>query len=322
MQLPAMAVWAWIPMVIFAALAQTARNAAQRTLTQALGTLSATLIRFLYGLPFAALWLLVVISAGESATGSALGLVSSMAAPAMNYKLPYVAWLSLGAVAQIAATAFLLRAMKERNFIVGITFAKTEVLQVAVFAALFLHEVPGWLALLAILLATLGVVLLSIPKTAQADDLNRTGWVSKAALFGLASGACFAIASVGYRGAALAQVGVSPWLIGAWGVVWAQALQTLLLGSYLAWQQRGALRAIAVAWRLSLVAGSMGALASIGWFTAFAITGAAEVKTLGMIEVLFSYLVSRRLFNENLSGKERLGLVLVALGLVAICAQL
>jgi drug/metabolite transporter (DMT)-like permease len=310
MQLPAMAVWAWIPIVIFAALAQTARNAAQRTLTHELGTLSATLIRFLYGLPFAALWLMVVTWA------------SGAAAPAMNYKLPYVAWLAVGAVAQIAATAFLLRAMKERNFIVGVTFAKTEVLQVAVFAALFLREVPGWLALLAILLATLGVVLLSIPKTATPDDMNRTSWVSQAALFGLASGACFAIASVGYRGAALAQPGVSPWLIGAWGVVWAQALQTLLLGTYLAWQQRGALRAIAAAWRLSLVAGSMGALASIGWFTAFALTGAAEVKTLGMVEVLFSYIVSRRLFNEKLSVKERIGLVLVALGLIAICAQL
>jgi drug/metabolite transporter (DMT)-like permease len=318
MQLPAMAVWAWIPIVIFAALAQTARNAAQRTLTHELGTLSATLIRFLYGLPFAALWLLVVISASGSMTGS----TSGSAAPGMIYKLPYAAWQSLGAVAQIAATAFLLRAMRERNFIVGVTFAKTEVLQVAVFAALFLHEVPGWLALLAILLATLGVVLLSIPKNSTADELNPTRWVSKAALFGLASGACFAIASVGYRGAALAQPGVSPWLIGAWGVLWAQALQTLLLGTYLAWQQRGALRAIAGAWRLSLVAGSMGALASIGWFTAFALTGAAEVKTLGMIEVLFSYVVSRRLFNENLSGKERMGLVLVALGLIAVCAQL
>ena len=53
MQLPAMAAWAWIPIVICAALAQTLRNAAQRTLTADVGTLPATLVRFLYGLPFA-----------------------------------------------------------------------------------------------------------------------------------------------------------------------------------------------------------------------------------------------------------------------------
>ena len=59
MQLPAAAAWAWIPIVIWAAFAQTIRNAAQRTLVADLGTLAATLVRFLYGLPFAALWLLV-----------------------------------------------------------------------------------------------------------------------------------------------------------------------------------------------------------------------------------------------------------------------
>ena len=66
----------------------------------------------------------------------------------------------------------------------------------------------------------------------------------------------------------------------------------------------------------------MGALASIGWFTGFALRPVADIKTLGLIEVLFSYGVSRKLFDENLSRNERWGLVLVTLGLVVICAQL
>jgi drug/metabolite transporter (DMT)-like permease len=148
------------------------------------------------------------------------------------------------------------------------------------------------------------------------------GWWSRAALYGLGSGALFAFSAVGYRGAALEQTGVTPWLAGAWGVLWAQLLQSLVLGSYLAVRDAGGLVAIARAWRLSLVAGTMGALASIGWFTAMAMRPAADVRTLGLIEVLFSYLVSRRIFREKLSASETLGLVLVTVGLVVVCLQL
>ena len=315
MQLPLLAPWAWMPIVIAAALAQTARNAAQRSLTQDLGTLSATLIRFLYGLPFALAWLLVVQQLGTGSSTSP------------QFSPSYWTWLVLGALAQLAATALLLRAMQERNFIIGVTFAKTEVLQVAVFAALFLQEIPHWVSVVAIMIATLGVVLLSLPKRGAASDLaGANPWISKAALFGLGSGACFAIAAVGFRGAALTQPGLSPWLVGAMGVVLAQALQTLLLGGYLMWQRRrdlpGLLGALIGAWRLSLVAGGMGALASIGWFTAFAMASAAEVKTLALVEVLFSYAVSRKLFDEKLARNERLGLLLVSVGLVVVCSRL
>ena len=78
---------AWIPITVFAAAAQTVRNAAQRHLTAQLGTLGATLVRFLYGVPFAALWLWAVIAyRGE--------------APPMP-NLAFAAWLFVGAVGQI-----------------------------------------------------------------------------------------------------------------------------------------------------------------------------------------------------------------------------
>lgn len=310
MQLPEMAVWAWIPIVIWAAFSQTIRNAAQRTLTRDLGTLPASLVRFLYGLPFAVLW---------------LGLVSHFlplgaAPPAFNGT--YAGWMVLGAISQLLATALLLLAMKERNFIVAVAYSKTEVLQVALFATLFLHEMPGWLAALAMVIATVGVVILSAPKAAVAGGEPASTWMSRAALFGVGSGACFALASVGYRGASLALPGVSPWLIGAWNVLLAQALQSVLLGSYLAARQPGSLWAIARAWRLSTVAGTMGALASIGWLTAYALRPAADVRTLGLVEVVFSYLISRRLFKEKLSTPEVIGLALVTVGLVVVCSQL
>ena len=46
----ASAAWLWVPCTLFAAAAQTVRNAAQRTLTDEVGALSATLVRFLFGI--------------------------------------------------------------------------------------------------------------------------------------------------------------------------------------------------------------------------------------------------------------------------------
>ena len=299
--------YAWIPIVLWAALAQTARNAAQRSLVAQAGTLGATLARFLYGLPFAAAWVLVVHA------------LPATAAAVPSFHAGYFAWLLLGAVSQLAATAFLLAAMKQRNFVVGVAYSKSDALQVALFGTLFLHELPGWVTLLAMGLATAGVVLLSLPRKAADGAAGGVHtWTGWAAVFGLASGAGFALSAVGYRGAALQLPGVSPWLIGGWGVLWAQAIQTVLLGGWLALRAPDALRAIAVAWRVSTVAGSAGALASIGWFTAFALTSAANVRTLGMVEVVFSYLVSHRFLREKLVPAEQAGLVLVLLGVCAL----
>lgn len=299
--------YAWIPIVLWAALAQTARNAAQRSLVAQAGTLGATLARFLYGVPFAAAWVLV------------LHALPATAAAVPSFHAAYLAWLLLGAVSQLAATAFLLAAMKQRNFVVGVAYSKTDALQVAVFATLFLHELPGWVTLLAIGLATAGVVLLSLPrKVADAPVGGVRSWAGLAALYGLASGAGFALSAVGYRGASLQLPEVSPWLVGGWGVLLAQALQTVLLGGWLALRAPGALRATVVAWRVSVLAGAAGAMASIGWFTAFALASAASVRTLGMVEVVFSYLVSRRLLREKLEAAEKAGLALVVLGVTAL----
>ncbi|WP_404300120.1 DMT family transporter [Alicycliphilus denitrificans] len=299
--------WLWVPVVLFATLAQTARNTAQRTLTQELGTLPATLVRFLYGLPFAALWLALLY-----------WLPDQM--PAWpSFSAAYLGWIALGAFFQIAGTAFLLLAMAERNFAVAVTLSKTEVLQVALFASVLLHELPTPLALLAMVVATLGVLMLSLPPRGQL--LSLSAWASRPALYGLACGASFAIASVGFRGAALALGAETPWLSGAWGVLIAQALQTLGLGAWVALRTEKGLAPLWPAWRLSLLAGSMGAAASLAWFTAYAMQGAAAVRTLGMVEVVFSYLVSRRLLSESFTRPEKIGMVLMLVGLVLITLQ-
>ncbi|MEQ6309369.1 DMT family transporter [Delftia acidovorans] len=299
--------WLWVPITLFAALAQTVRNTAQRSLTQELGALSATLVRFLYGLPFAMLWLAL------------LYLV-----PAKPYAVPsitpiYLGWIALGAFFQLAGTVALLLAMKERNFAVAVTLTKTEVLQLALFASVFLHELPTPLALTAMIVATIGMLLLSLPPRDQL--LSLSAWLNRSALYGLACGSCFAVATVGFRGGSLALGAETAWLSGAWGVLIAQSMQTVGMGLWIQLRTAQGLAPIFRAWRISLLAGCMGAAASIAWFTAYAMQGASPVRTLGMIEVVFSYLVSRRVFSESFSRAEKIGMGLMLLGLVVTCLQ-
>ena len=296
--------WLWIPVTVWAAFAQTIRNAAQRHLTEELGTLGATLVRFLYGLPFAAAWLFIA------------GRIAAEALPWPG--AGFFGWVTLGAVCQIAATALLLRTMRARNFALGVAYSKTEVLQVAIFGLIFLGDPLGVPAMLAVASGTIGVLLLSPADKQRPFRTMLTGWTSRTALLGLACGALFALSAIGYRGATLSLPGTSFLMAAAFTLMVAQILQTVLLGGFLVITNREVVRRVILAWRMSLFAGFMGAAASAGWFTGFAIAPAAHVRTLGLVELIFSYAVSRRLFRERLSTLELAGMALLALGVAII----
>ena len=104
------------------------------------------------------------------------------------------------------------------------------------------------------------------------------------------------------------------------GIVWAQAIQTILLGGYLVWRDRPGLTKVFSGWRLSVLAGFAGALASMGWFTAFAMRSAVDVRIVGLVEVLFSYAVSHRFFRERVTAPELVGIVLLVAGVVVVSA--
>ena len=299
--------WLWIPITLWAALAQTLRNAAQRHLTKQLGTLGATLVRFLYGLPFAALWLVIVHAVGEFA----------LPAPTRGFAW----WVSLGAVSQIVATALLLQVMAERNFALGVAYSKTELLLVAAFGFAFLADRITVLTAVAIALGTTGVLLLSPADRKRPLRSMLMGWTTRPALLGLGCGACFALSAVCYRGAALALHGTPFLMAAAYSLVAAQFLQTVLLIGWLLLRDSMVIVRVFRAWRTSLFAGFMGAAASAGWFTAMAIQPVASVRTLGLVELLFSYVVSRRIFRERLSPLEIAGIGVLMLGLIIVTLQ-
>lgn len=295
--------WLWIALSVWAAFAQTLRNSAQRSLTASLGTLGATLVRFLYGLPFALAWL------------AAVHYWRAEPLPAANWA--FLGWVTLGAVAQIAATAFLLLAMEARSFALGVAYSKTEILQIAVFGLVFLGDPVSLTTALAVASGTLGVLLLSPADRERPFAALLSGMGTRPALLGLASGAGFAFAAVGFRGAALSLDG-SFLMSAATALAVAQFIQTVLLGGWLLWRSPAVVAGTLRQWRPSLFAGLMGAAASAGWFSAFALQPAAHVRTVGLIELVFSYAVSLKLFREKLSRLELAGMAFLALGIAVI----
>src|ERR1700712_4172090 len=119
--------WLWVVFTLIAAASQTVRNAAQRELPTTLGTVGATHVRFLFGLPFALLFLALVLIA----TG----------APLPRPPAVYWAWVLDGALTQIAATALMLAAMNDRSFVVVYAYIKTEPVQAALFGLVFVGDV-------------------------------------------------------------------------------------------------------------------------------------------------------------------------------------
>lgn len=289
----------WIVVTVIASVLQTARNAMQSSLTAAIGTLGATQVRFLYGLPFALVFLAIVTA------------VSGQAVPTPSAR--FGAIVAAAAVAQIFGTAFLLAAMHGRSFSVATAFSKTEAVQVAVFGLALLGEHLSAAKATAIVVATTGVVLSAVKPGERRDARSL-----RPALFGVASGGCFAIASIGFR-AGILELGEAPFFLRATTtLVWSLGIQAALLGAWMAVFARAALVGSFELWRKSIVAGFFGALASQFWFLGFSLTAAANVRTLGLVEILFAQAVALRLFGQRTTPREILGMLLLVAGVTAL----
>jgi drug/metabolite transporter (DMT)-like permease len=291
--------WLWIVFTLVAAAGQTVRNLLQRELTASLGAVGAAHVRFLSGLPFGVLFLMLVLLA----TGEPLPFPDVTA----------LAWTLVGALTQIAATALLLLAMQGSGFVVVTAYSKTEPVQVALFGLVLLGDrlTPG--AIAAILLATVGVVMMSWPRRDGGALFS-----VRPALLGLAAAGLFGLSAVGFRGAIVALPDESFIVSASTILVLGLAIQTVALTGWLALRAPQTLTAVFGAWRKSLPAGFAGAFASQAWFLAFAVESAARVRTLALVEIFFAQLLAGQLLKQGPTPKEWLGIGLVAFGVVLL----
>ena len=289
----------WIPFTIVAALGQVARNAMQRSLTGPLGTWGATNIRFLFGFPFSVLFFLTVLAvSGDPLPWPTAG---------------FWPWLMLGALSQILATGLMLLAMNDRSFVVTTAYLKTEAIQTAIFGFVFLGDQLTLMKVIAIMIATVGVVI-----TALRPGGEKSFAELKPTITGLVAAAAFALSAVGFRGAIITVSGVSFVTAASYTLVLGLFVQTLVLTIYLLARAPDVLRKILWLWRPSLLAGFMGAFASQFWFLAFALTAAANVRTLALVEVLFAQAVAYYSFKQPISARELSGIVLIVVGVALL----
>jgi drug/metabolite transporter (DMT)-like permease len=281
----------WVLVTLMASSAQTLRNAMQRDLIGALGAVGAAQVRFLFGLPFAVLFL--------------AGMLAATGLDAPPLKLANLLWTAFGAFSQVIATAMMLAAMRTRSFVVAVAYTKTEPAQVALFGLVAFNETPTRSLVAAIAFAMIGVGLMSVGSRRELVS----DWRSTA--YGLASATFFAFAAIGFRSAVIGVETPSRALAASMILVVGLAIQSATLGLYLGVFDRAGARAILAAWRSSMLAGFMGALASQFWFIAFALTDAARVRTLALIEVPMAQVVSLKLFREPPSLRDGLGMTLI-----------
>ena len=290
----------WIPATLAASVLQVGRNALQRGLLPKSGPWAATLVRFLFGLPFAlaAATVLYVLTPGA----------------AVRLSRPF--WLDTlsGAFTQVLATACLLVAMRRAGFAVGASMQQSSLPLAAILGLIVFGDRLTAVAWAGVALTSAALVVLTWPRH---DPLNLGASGPQpvsGGVYGLLSGLCFGYSLNAYRQAGLAMDPHHALFAAAATVTVSQACQSLVLSLLLAiWDPR-ALGSVFASWKQSLGAGLCGALASICWLLALGLEPAAPVRALGVIEAPVAAVAGRRLFREKLSLVQWIAGAVVAIG--------
>ena len=298
----------WALITVGSAFLQNLRSTLQKHLKGRMGTTGATFVRFGFGLPFAFLYLAILH----------LGLGRPLPVPGATFAI----WAVIGALAQITATFLLVHLFSFRNFAVGTAYSRTEPAQAALLALILFGETIGLGTAAAILVSILGVMLISVARTAFTPVSLVTSVTSRTALIGLASGFFFGISAIAYRTASLS---LAPSLPAPDAMVQAGytlcvviTIQTLSMLCWMAWRDRAELTRVRAAWKVSALVGFVGATASFGWFTAMTLQQVAVVKALAQVEMLFTFASSVIFFNESINRLEIAGCVLIVFGVLLL----
>lgn len=290
---------AWIAFTVLAALMQAVRTAGQKQLTSSVSPMGATLIRYIFGLPFAIAYLLFLSQFSAFAL-----LVDAL----VNAR--FVVYGMMAGVAQIVATVLLVKCFSFRNFTVGTSFAKTEAIQTAIFGMVLFGSTLTTLAWLAVAVGVLGIFIVSIPtKTGQWEPMN--------VLLGTLSGTAFSLTSLWLREASLS-LNLPALKSAAVTLVFMVTVQSIMCIAYIAIREKKQFAAIRMRLSLSWFVGLTSALGSVGWFTAMTLQNPALVKSLGQIEFIFTLLLTTFFFKEKVTRRELVGVLAIVASVILI----
>jgi drug/metabolite transporter (DMT)-like permease len=290
---------AWIAFTVLAAVMQAVRTAGQKQISSTVSPMGATLIRYVFGLPFAIAYLLFI------SQFTALALFSDALGNAR-----FIIYGLMAGVAQIIATVLLVKCFSFRNFTVGTSFAKTEAIQTAVFGMLLFGSSLSALGWLAVAVGVLGIFIVSVPtKTGQWEPMN--------VVLGTLSGTAFALTSLWLREASLS-LELPALKSAALILVFMVSAQSILCIAYIAVREKEQFVAIRKRISLAWFVGLTSALGSVGWFTAMTLQNPALVKSLGQIEFIFTLLLTTFFFKEKVTRRELAGVLAIVASVLLI----
>ena len=304
----------WIFWALLAALMQSVRTAGQKYLTDHISALGATLVRYLFGLPFAVAYLLLLMHRSDGSL------------PDLNDT--FILSVLLAGILQIIATILLIRLFTFRNFAVGSTYVRSEIMLTAIIGAVFFAEAVsplGWSAI-AVIFAGLIVISsgrvspgrVSPGRTSLGGKGKLEGLWNRSAAYGLGAGAMFALTSLLIRQASLSLGIQDAMLSAAITLAFMISMQTVITFFWVLKQNAAEIVTIMHQWRPSLFVGITSVVGSAGWFTAFTLERAAYVKTLGQVEFLITLTIAVLYFKEIPSKPELTGMLLIVVGVIVL----
>ncbi|MBT4519483.1 MAG: EamA family transporter [Halieaceae bacterium] len=289
----------WVMFTLLAAFMQAIRTAGQKEIARHISPMTTTLVRYLFGLPFAVGYLLLVSS------GRSRPLIQEAAG-----NMPFLVYASLAAVVQILASVALVKVLSRRNFVVGTSFAKTEAIQTALISTVFFGSFLSMFDWLAVILGVFGVVVMSFRGAGQRIDKSSF-------LYGIGAGTGFAITSLWLRQASLS-LGYSLIENAAITLCYMVSMQTLICLLYTACVERGQLAGVTKQLPLAIFIGATSAFGSVGWFTAMSYENAALVKSLGQIEFVFTLSITSWFFKEKIVARETVGVAAIIFSILIL----
>lgn len=291
----------WLILSFIASVLQTFRNSFQRALLASAGTWAATWVRFAFGVPIS----LVVM----------LALMVIMHHPLYSLRFDFVIIASIGALAQVLATAALMKAMQASSFALGATLQHSSLLITALFGVVFLGDHLQSLQWFGFVAASFGMILSSWPK-GQVERANLKKTII-GGLWGLLCGCFFAISANAFRRSVLIIEPIPTIFASCFTVLFVQAIQGLGVGIYLKlFEPKNFQKAIS-SWKESLAAGIAGAGSSIIWFLALALVPAALPRAINLlVEAPGSIIIGAVKFKEHLSKRKIFGILLIAGGVI------
>lgn len=298
----------WFYLTILAVIFQTQRNLMQRNLRNKLGTIAVSWARIFFILPF------LLISLGFLCVNNSDLFV----------KVDYVFYIFCfgAAIAQILGTLCLVELFSCRNFVVGVTYMKTDTLQVAILAAIFLSESVPTLGVIAISIAVIGIILLT--PLSKLDEnlkiLNKI--VHKSAILGLAVGLFLSFTTIFMKKAMnIAEIESGSKIMSVIVVLIIYTImQNILYIAYESYRKnlKATFREIMLHWKKCSQIGVFSIAGTICWLGAFSLQLVAYVKVVAQLEILVSFFISHYLLKEKSSKYEVSGILLLVLSVILI----